>query len=227
MKARVMLIVIAAAAALAASSCTRIVNGAFKLGPMEYRVELERDVMVPMRDGTQLATDLYHPVGSAPGPVVMVRTPYGKGHEEITGYLLYYVSRMLAGHGYTVVVQDTRGRYGSEGEFYPLVAEPADGRDALTWAATQPWSDGKVGTWGGSYFGFTQWLPVIPIFLIVFWLISLDDRTTKGGSGYIQLAIADLQVVSYIVGEVWNWLYLVINFVFNTAMSLASIVTGK
>ena len=78
-----------------------------------------------------------------------------------------------------------------------------------------------------TYFGFTQWLPVIPIFLIVFWMVSLDERTRKGGSGYIQLAIADLQVVSYIVGEVWGWLYLVINFVFNTAMSLASIVTGK
>jgi hypothetical protein len=78
-----------------------------------------------------------------------------------------------------------------------------------------------------TYFGFTQWLPAIPIFLIVFWLISLDDRTTKGGRGYIELAIADLQIVSYIVGEVWGWLYLVINFVFNTAMSLASIVTGK
>ena len=55
----------------------------------------------------------------------------------------------------------------------------------------------------------------------------MDDRTTKGGRGYIELAVADLQIVSYIVGEVWGWLYLVINFVFNTAMSLASIVTGK
>ena len=76
------------------------------------------------------------------------------------------------------------------------------------------------------YFGFSQWLPVLPIFLIVFWLISLDDRTSKGGRGYFELAVGDLQIVSYLVGEVWNWTYLIINFVFNTAMTFMGIIRG-
>jgi hypothetical protein len=78
-----------------------------------------------------------------------------------------------------------------------------------------------------TYFGFNQWIGLVPLFAIVFWFYGLGSRSVKSGRGLIEIAVGDFQIVSYIVGEVWNWLYLIINFVFNTAMSLASIVTGK
>ncbi len=139
------------------SSCTRVANQLFQLEPLEYRVEAERDVMVPMSDGVRLATDIYHPRGLSQSPVILIRTPYNKHPEKVLDQLNVVIARLLTRHGYTVIVQDCRGRYGSEGEFYPFIAEFEDGRDALAWAATQEWSTGKVGSWGGSYFGFTQW----------------------------------------------------------------------
>jgi hypothetical protein len=78
-----------------------------------------------------------------------------------------------------------------------------------------------------TYFGFNQWIGLVPLFAIVFWFYGLGSRSVKSGRGLIEIAVGDFQIVSYIVGEVWGWLYLIINFVFNTAMSLASIVTGK
>jgi hypothetical protein len=78
-----------------------------------------------------------------------------------------------------------------------------------------------------NYFGFSQWVGLVPLFAIVFWFYGLGGRSVKSGRGLIEIAVGDFQIVSYIVGEVWGWLYLIINFVFNTAMSLANIVTGK
>jgi putative CocE/NonD family hydrolase len=122
-----------------------------------YSVRREYNVMVPMRDGVRLSTDVYRP--DAPGrfPVILERTPYDNAMSAPRSYDqrgAYYASR-----GYVYAVQDVRGRYDSEGEWYPLFHEAQDGYDAQEWAGTQSWSSGKVGTIGGSYGGWDQWLP--------------------------------------------------------------------
>ncbi len=122
-----------------------------------YEVRVEKDLMVPMRDGVRLATDLYLPVGPADRgerlPVVMMRLPYDK-ESYVTGAI--EPARFFAGHGYAVVVQDTRGKFRSEGEYTVSAADRNDGYDAVEWASEQPWSNGKVGTYGCSYLGENQ-----------------------------------------------------------------------
>jgi len=118
---------------------------------------IEKNIMVPMSDGVQLATDIYRLEGAAPTPVLVVRTPYNKDH-LVAGRETFDILRAVQA-GYTVVAQDVRGRYASEGTFNPHVQETADGLDAFAWAAAQPWSNGVLGTFGGSYLGCTQWLP--------------------------------------------------------------------
>ena len=110
-----------------------------------------------MRDGVTLYADVYRPDGDGPWPVLLQRTPYDKSQGR-TGAL--EVMR-AASHGYAVVIQDTRGRYASEGEFYPFLDEPNDGYDTVQWCVEQPWSSGKVGMFGRSYVGATQWLCAI------------------------------------------------------------------
>jgi hypothetical protein len=118
---------------------------------------IEKNIMVTMRDGVKLATDIYRLDGALPTPVLVVRTPYNK--DGLTsGGDIFNIFRAVE-TGYTVVAQDVRGRYASEGSFNPHVQETADGLDAFAWAAAQPWSNGVVGTFGGSYLGCTQWLP--------------------------------------------------------------------
>ena len=118
---------------------------------------IEKNVMVPMRDGVRLATDVYRLEGAAPAPVLVARIPYNKEYAVTSGGTFDILRAVQA--GYTVVVQDVRGRYASEGEFNPHFQETRDGVDAFAWAAAQPWSRGVVGTFGGSYLGGTQWLP--------------------------------------------------------------------
>jgi putative CocE/NonD family hydrolase len=115
-----------------------------------------QQVFVPMRDGVELATDLYLPSGSGPWPVVLVRLPYDKdGRYTFMPQLAPHVT----GRGYAFVVQDVRGKFRSEGETVPFVHEMDDGYDTLDWIAAQPWA-GAVGMFGDSYYGFTQWAAV-------------------------------------------------------------------
>lgn len=115
-----------------------------------HEVTEERGIMVPMRDGVALATDIYRPAGDGKYPVILVRTPYKKEMNELQGR--YYARR-----GYAYAVQDCRGRFGSEGTWEPFVHEPRDGYDTIEWLAGRPWSTGKVGMIGGSYLGWVQW----------------------------------------------------------------------
>ncbi|HKB03242.1 MAG TPA: CocE/NonD family hydrolase, partial [Gemmataceae bacterium] len=115
-----------------------------------HKVQVERGVAVPMRDGVKLATDVYRPEGDSKYPVILIRTPYKKEVQELDG--MYYARR-----GYAVAVQDVRGRFASPGEWEPFVHEPDDGYDAIEWLANRPWSTGKVGMIGGSYVGWVQW----------------------------------------------------------------------
>ena len=121
-----------------------------------YQVALEPDVSVRMRDGVMLRADVYHPKGGGKFPVLLERTPYNKGALGEVGFGLEAAAR-----GYVVVIQDTRGRYRSAGEWYPFVHESNDGYDTVEWAAALPWSDGRVGMFGGSYVGATQMLAAI------------------------------------------------------------------
>jgi len=126
-----------------------------EIAPPAYRVRAEKNAMIPMRDGVKLATDLYFPVGLEKAPVVLVRTPYGKGQQLVLGR--DRMAQLMAQRGYIFIIQDVRGRYGSGGEFYPFVNDGADGRDMIAWIQKQAWFDGKLGTYGASYLGTTQW----------------------------------------------------------------------
>ncbi len=117
-------------------------------------VVVERGVAMKTRDGVTLRADLYHLPGDGKYPVLLQRTPYDKNNAAEFG-------RSAAQRGYLVVVQDVRGRYTSEGEWYPFKHETDDGYDTVEWAAALPNSNGKVGMWGGSYVGATQMLAAI------------------------------------------------------------------
>jgi len=116
----------------------------------EFKVQTQENVMIPMRDGIKLATNIYRPEGDMKCPVILIRTPYKKEPMEIKGK--YYGRR-----GYAVAIQDCRGRFGSGGTWEPFVNEAKDGYDTIEWLAAQPWSTGKVGMIGGSYVGWVQW----------------------------------------------------------------------
>ena len=117
---------------------------------MSRTIIVERDAQAPMRDGVILRADVYRPEPSEPLPVLLQRTPYGKTFANPAFAL------MAAERGYAVVIQDTRGRWASDGDGYPFVHEMADGYDSVEWVAHQPWANGKVGMYGGSYVGYTQ-----------------------------------------------------------------------
>lgn len=110
-----------------------------------------------MRDGVRLRADVLRPAADARVPTLVYRTPYGK-HEALKDYTTF--TRAVE-RGYAVVVQDVRGRYKSDGEFRPYEHEGRDGYDTIEWAAAQPWSNGRVGTFGLSYPGAVQWLAAV------------------------------------------------------------------
>jgi putative CocE/NonD family hydrolase len=124
------------------------------------RVHVLGDRRAPMRDGVALATDVYLPADEHDRPAVeacpaiLIRMPYGI--REPYAYMPA-IGRYWARRGYACVVQDVRGKYGSEGEWDPFRHEVDDGYDAIEWTARQPWCDGRVGMTGESYFGHTQW----------------------------------------------------------------------
>src|SRR2546426_141011 len=115
---------------------------------------IDMNVPIKMRDGLITRGDVYRPKRAGRYPVVLQRTPYDKG----AGALAYLMLRPLraVSRGYAVVIQDVRGRYASDGKFDPFHQEIKDGYDSVEWCASQPWSDGKVGMYGGSYVGATQ-----------------------------------------------------------------------
>jgi len=117
-----------------------------------YDVDMRLDVKVPMRDGTPLSADIYLPRAPGSFPTVLVRTPYSNNQDRAI-----QTGRRLANLGYACVVQDVRGRFDSDGDYYPFVNEGADGFDTQEWIGRQPWSNGKIGTSGGSYLGLVQW----------------------------------------------------------------------
>jgi uncharacterized protein len=122
-------------------------------------IKIDFNVAVKMRDGVTLYADIYRPDDKGKYPAILGRLPYkdvffsnAQGFKDV---------QRMARAGYAVVMHDCRGSGVSEGEFYPQRLDPQDGYDAVEWVAAQPWCDGNVGMYGGSYFGHTQWLAAI------------------------------------------------------------------
>lgn len=118
---------------------------------------IEKNVPLTMTDGSLLMADVYRPNSQEPVPVLVYRTPYGK-HNTAN---IYTTHLSAVKRGYAVVLQDVRGRYASQGEFAPYINEGQDGYDTIEWAAEQPWSNGRVGSYGLSYPGAVQWLAAL------------------------------------------------------------------
>src|SRR5215470_6612138 len=120
-----------------------------------YAIATEIDVEAKMRDGVILRADVYRPKSTEEKfPLLLERTPYDKQNSR--GFAI-----RAAMHGYVVIIQDVRGRYKSDGEWYPFKNESNDGFDTVEWAAALPYANGKVGMIGGSYVGATQMLTAI------------------------------------------------------------------
>lgn len=150
--------------------------------PARYDIAVAKDVMVTMRDGIHLATDVYRPAREgAPVdgkfPVLLERTPYNKDTGG-TGTAAFFVPR-----GYVVVVQDVRARYHSEGHWTPIKDDPNDGFDTATWIGAQPWCDGSIGTMGTSYAGATQHALAIAGAPFVKTMIPVDAMSNFGRYG--------------------------------------------
>jgi putative CocE/NonD family hydrolase len=118
-------------------------------------VTLDLNVPCHMRDGVTLVADVYRPAEGGPFPVILMRLPYDKTQAET---VFYGHPSWYARHGYLVVVQDCRGRWGSGGEWYPFRDEAADGYETIEWAARLQGANGRVGLYGASYAGATQLL---------------------------------------------------------------------
>ena len=119
-------------------------------GSFQGGVPAGQTLQVPMRDGVSLATDVYLPTIAGPYPAIAIRTPYTKQEGRPVG-------EFFARYGYAVAVQDVRGRHASQGDFYPFRNEVTDGIDMTRWLKRQSWCNGRIGAFGGSYLGFTQW----------------------------------------------------------------------
>ena len=121
----------------------------------EYAVRIDRDVAMTTSDSVTLRSDVYHPMRVTKTPTILVRIPLS---DTLSNRLFVdVIGGMWAEHGYTVVIQGTRGRFRSGGDHTPLVHERRDGLETLDWLSQQPWFDGRLGMWGASTFAHTQW----------------------------------------------------------------------
>jgi putative CocE/NonD family hydrolase len=115
-------------------------------------ITIEFDVRIPLRDSVELSANVYQPAGrAAPLPAIVALTPY-------TAQFLHNYAAYFAAHGYTFLAIDVRGRGNSGGVFDPMINEGRDGFDVVEWIARQPFCDGQVAMWGGSYHGYAQWM---------------------------------------------------------------------
>ena len=135
-----------------AAALGRAAARAWSLPPRRNRVAVERDVQVPMSDGTVLLATHYIPVSVASAATVLVRCPYGR-----TGLFALQSAQILAERGYHVLLQSVRGTFGSGGDFEPMQHEITDGQDTVAWLRQQSWFEGRLATYGPSYLGFVQW----------------------------------------------------------------------
>jgi putative CocE/NonD family hydrolase len=122
----------------------------------EYAVRTERGARMMTSDGVALVSDVYHPQRLTKTPTILIRIPLL--NDVTVRVSAEVVCRLWAERGYTVILQATRGRHPSGGTYVPFRDERQDGIETLRWLAQQPWWNGRLGMWGGSYFGYTQWV---------------------------------------------------------------------
>jgi putative CocE/NonD family hydrolase len=133
-------------------------------------------------DGTELSSEIFHPQHTDRTATILVRIPLSKTLKNLL--FIDVVGRMWAERGYTVVIQGTRGRYESGGDFHPLYGERQDGIETLVWISKLPWFNGQIATWGGSALGYTQW--------------AISDQTAPGPSALaIYFASSDFHKMFY------------------------------
>src|SRR5262245_13896890 len=159
-----------------------------------------RSETITARDGTKLAADVYLPAKdkapvSGKHPTLLVRTPYGKDRAGDADAAKWFAAR-----GYAVVVNDCRGRYGSEGKWRMLLDDPNDGADVVKWIVAQPWSTGKVGTFGTSYVGGTQHALACANPPGLACMIPVDSVSNAGHAGIRHSGAFELRF--------FNWAYL-------------------
>jgi uncharacterized protein len=195
------------------SFVSRTVGRVWGLPPARNEVAVERDLQVPMPDGAVLLADHYAPVGPGRFPSILVRSPYGRA-----GVFGLVAARLFAERGYHVLIQSCRGTFGSGGEFYAIRDESADGRATIEWLAAQDWFDGRLGTQGASYLGYTQWAvasdpPVrIRSMAIQVSTSKSSDRTYRGGS--------------FSLADTFGWSFLIANQEKGRLASLLSLITS-
>ena len=129
----------------------RLATRVFGLPPATTAFTVARGVRVPMRDGVELAADLYQPT-STPVGTILVRGPYGR-----SALMALPMARIFAARGYNALFVSCRGTFESGGDFFPMVTEVDDGHDVVAWMRDQPWYTGSFATVGGSYLAYTQW----------------------------------------------------------------------
>ena len=163
-----------------------------------YEVAAYKNVMITMRDGARLATDIYRPARNGVAvagkfPAILERTPYNKDSDSPVS-VDYFVS-----HGYVVVEQDVRGRYKSEGHWRPIRDDPNDGFDTAKWVGEQPWSDGGIGTIGTSYAGATQHALAIGNAPYVKAMIPVDAMSNFGRYGVRHNGAFELRFFNWVL----------------------------
>jgi putative CocE/NonD family hydrolase len=135
------------------TALSRLIGRLAKLPPAEtHDVIVERDLQVPMPDGVVLLADRYVPRKADKLPTILVRTCYGR-----RGFFGLNYGYLFAERGYQVVMQSTRGTFGSGGQFDPFGCEHDDGLATVAWLKQQPWFNGVFATTGASYLGYVQW----------------------------------------------------------------------
>ena len=164
------------------------------LHAQEAGIQIEKNVMVAMRDGVKLATDVYLPAGSTGKlPVILTRLPYNKDGAKSYG-------EYFATHGYVFVAQDTRGRYASEGVWHWMTDDGQDGADCAEWIAAQPWSNGKIGMVGTSYVGGTQHAMALAKVPQLTTVIPVDAVSNMGRQSMRNAGAFEMRF--------WNWIML-------------------
>lgn len=160
----------------------------FSAGAYAAAGVVEETVRIQMKDGVALEGTLVLPDGPGEHPSILVRTPYGRGQhlEE---------ARYWASHGFAALVQDTRGKWGSDGEYMPFLNEYEDGVETLDWITAQDWSDGTVGMWGSSYLAFCQLVvaskrhPALKSIMPISGWIQDEGQISHGGAHHVMLSI--------------------------------------
>src|SRR5437660_8107866 len=163
---------------------SRLVGRLAKLPAAEtYDVLVERDMKVPMPDGVVLLADRYAPRGAERLPTILVRSCYGR-----RGFFGLLLGPLFAERGFQVVIQSTRGTFGSSGRFEPFSQEHDDGLATVAWLKQQPWFNGEFATNGASYLGFVQWAiardagPELKAMAIQVSTAEFRSQTYTGGS---------------------------------------------